>query len=287
MALTVLMEHKDNPHTGKGFFLNRLHEAFRHIGVSVVTDPRKSHDIYLAFNSFKFITKKPKILRLNGCYHNTRMKGMLSANAEIRSQVKRADGVVYQSEFCRKMHEKYIGLHDNHTVIFNGAPIMKPEKTMPYVLVAARMRPHKRLDEARVAAEIAQVPIVICAGKIPRDEVDDYMRKASALVHLSWIDWNPNSVVEALASGCPVITNNVGGTQELIKDGCGKILDVDAPYNMKPVDLYHPPKIDLNIVAQAIRESLDWPRVTNNSHVDIINVARQYADFINSCLGAR
>jgi len=185
------------------------------------------------------------------------------------------------------MHEKYIGLHDNHTVIFNGAPIMKPEKTMPYVLVAARMRPHKRLDEARVAAEIAQVPIVICAGKIPRDEVDDYMRKASALVHLSWIDWNPNSVVEALASGCPVITNNVGGTQELIKDGCGKILDVDAPYNMKPVDLYHPPKIDLNIVAQAIRESLDWPRVTNNSHVDIINVARQYADFINSCLGAR
>lgn len=287
MALKVLMPFKDKPKTGKGKFFKRLTQAFDMIGVDTVHDPDEPHDVYLSYNSFKWKTKKPKVLRLNGVYHNTAVP-YKKMNREIRRQVKKADGVIYQSEFCRTMHDKYVGLHKNNQVIFNGAFLNsymvynKNDIFLSYGVALARWRPHKRLHDIKTSISKTVLFLRIFKNEQKQDVINGALYCATTLIHLCWFDSCPNSIVEALAVGCPVITNNVGGSRELIKKGCGKIVEIDEPYDYKPVKLYKPPPIDHEKVAEAIRESLTWPRVTNNSHIDIINIAKQYKGFLES-----
>ncbi len=285
--MKVLMPYKDKPKTGKGKFFKRLSQAFNIIGVKTVHDPNEPHDVYLDYNSFKWKTKKPKVLRLNGVYFDT-AKPYKKMNKEIKKQVKKANAVVYQSEFCKTMHDKYVGLHKNNRVIFNGAFIGDWMTLIgmnnDFVIALARWRPHKRLQDIRISAELANIRLEVFKNESRQSFINNYLHYACALIHLCWFDSCPNSIVEALAMGCPVITNNVGGSRELIKEGCGKIVEIDEPYDYKPVKLYKPPPIDHEKVAEAIRESLTWPRVTNNSHIDIMNIAKQYKEFLESVL---
>jgi len=284
-CVRVLMHTKKGAKTGKQKFLNRLADEFPNHGVEVVTDPDKNHDVYLAAKYFKWKTKKPKVLRMNGCYHDLD-KPYKKMNEELAVQCRKADGIIYQSQFCLDMHRKYVGTYKNVTVIFNGAPLNRPcDRTRfpGYVSAVARWRPHKRRAPIEVSAALADTYLWVGDGS-PDRVVDGRFFASYSSIHLAWIDWCPNSVVEALTIGCPVITNNVGGTQELIKEGCGKILEIDEPYDMKPVHLYKPPAIDHKIVADAIKESKVWPRVTNNWHVDIRNIAAQYKEFLYSVM---
>jgi len=284
--MKVLMPFKYRPKTGKGKFFQRLSKAFCLIGVKPVHDPREAHDVYLDYNSFKWKTKKPKVLRLNGVYHD-KAKPYKKLNKEIENQVKKADAVIYQSEFCRKMHSKYVRVHKNNTVIFNGS-FIKDRRTLlgiankRFVVALARWRPHKRLRDIQTSAELANVGLKVFEDEPNQSYINNYLYYAKALIHLCWFDSCPNSIVEALAMGCPVITNNVGGSRELIKKGCGKVLDIDEPYNYKPVKLYKPPPVDHQKIADAIKESLAWPRVTNNDHVNIMNIAKQYSAFLEN-----
>lgn len=286
--MRVLMFWKDNPKTGKGKFFQRLALAFPHVGVEVTRETKDHFDVYLDHNLFKIKTKKPKILRLNGVYQSTHIN-YKKINKDIQSNMHKADGVIYQGEFCRKMQEKYVGLHEKYVVIPNGAPILTSlplcyKKTKEIFVASSRWRRHKRVKEIRAAFELADIPnskLIVFEKERDNEKIMFTLRTATALLHLSWLDWCPNSVVEALANGCPVICSNQGGTKELIKEGCGKVLPLDMPYNMKPINLYKPPPINLNKVAETMRESLNWPRVKNNFHIDIINIATQYRDFLS------
>ena len=279
--MRLLLDVKDNPHTGKGHFIKSLSLELADYGIQVVG--KGKHDAYLAVNSFKHKTDAPKILRLNGVNMNTAIN-YKKANAEIKSSTKKADGIIYQSNFCREMHYKYVGKFDIPTaVIYNGSKRYKVSHGTfsPYVVVAARKRPHKRIREAKEAAYKAGIKILVCDGNVSHDKVMQALYECVALVHLAYLDWAPNIVAEALTMGCPVITNNIGGTKEVILDGCGEVLKLDNEYNMKPVNLEKPPKIDTDIVAGAIKRYALRPcRVTNNTHVNIKTIASQYASFI-------
>jgi glycosyltransferase involved in cell wall biosynthesis len=89
-------------------------------------------------------------------------------------------------------------------------------------------------------------------------------------------------VVESLCAGVPVVSNNVGGTPELLRAvGLERfICDIDKPYDYTPIRLYHPPPIDRSIVAEKLK------LIAKNSWVDfdnralrIGNIARQYLAF--------
>lgn len=292
--MRLLMPWKDRPNTGKGLFMQRLAQAFPRVGVNPVHDPKKPHDAYLDYNSFKFKSNSPKFLRLNGVYID-KAKPYKKLNKQIQKEVEKATGVIYQSEFCRDMHEKYVGLLKPYKVIYNGAwkfwgaPCYKmPNKNIFVAL--ARWRRHKRLKEIRDAFKDAAIPnseLVIFNKEFDRSKISYTLKAAKALIYLSWLDWCPNSVVEALACGCPVICSNQGGTKELIKKDCGAVLNLDLPFDGKPVDLYNPPKIDVSKVSVAMWDSLNWNRVSERHHIDIINIATQYKDFINDMCGIR
>lgn len=56
-------------------------------------------------------------------------------------------------------------------------------------------------------------------GKVPKDRVHLWICAADTLVLPSFSEGRPNVVLEALASGTPVIATSVNGTAELITDG--------------------------------------------------------------------
>jgi glycosyltransferase involved in cell wall biosynthesis len=56
-------------------------------------------------------------------------------------------------------------------------------------------------------------------GYLPKDQVLDLMRKASSLVFPSiWSEPFGNSIIEAFASGLPVVASNMGSMAELVVD---------------------------------------------------------------------
>ena len=286
--MRVLLDVKANPKTGKGFFIQRLAREFANQGVTVVSEG--NHDIYLGVNSFKHKTKAPKVLRVNGVYQNKAVP-YRKMNEQIAVQCRKADGIIYQSQWAKQMHHKFVGTYKVPTdVIFNGASIGGSVAAYCAVSVSfcavSRWRPHKRLGDIQKAFELANIPdsCLWASDGEPNDVVQGRMAASTALIHICWQDACPNSVVEALALGTPVITNNVGGTRELIREGCGEVCEIDEPYDMRPVKLYKPPPVDHKVIAEAMWDSLKWPRVTNNAHVDIVNIAKQYKSFFEGVL---
>jgi len=124
------------------------------------------------------------------------------------------------------------------------------------------------------------LPNVKYLGTLTHEQVASYLKVACASIHLCWFDACPNSVVEAIAAGVPVICNNTGGTPELVRPSGGFVCNVDKPYDLEPVDLYHPPSIDRSLIAQAIVKSSQKKLEVKNDHVLIENVAKQYLDFM-------
>jgi glycosyltransferase involved in cell wall biosynthesis len=59
---------------------------------------------------------------------------------------------------------------------------------------------------------------VILTGIISQKEVGYYMKVSSLLVFPSWAEGLPNVVMEAMASGLPVIASDVGGIPEVLVD---------------------------------------------------------------------
>lgn len=64
-------------------------------------------------------------------------------------------------------------------------------------------------------------------GRIDRDEMAALIASADIALNPSLVDNTPNSVLEAMASGVPVVSTNVGGVPYIVKDGSTALL-VDA-----------------------------------------------------------
>lgn len=73
---------------------------------------------------------------------------------------------------------------------------------------------------------------VIFRGIVPYSQVADYMKVSEMLLFPSWAEGLPNVVLEAMASGLPVVTTSVGGIPEVVEDGVTGLLvppkDADA-----------------------------------------------------------
>lgn len=56
------------------------------------------------------------------------------------------------------------------------------------------------------------------SGKLSPDQVADLYRQADIMLNPTTVDNMPNSVLEAMASGVPVVSTNVGGVPYIVKD---------------------------------------------------------------------
>jgi len=97
-----------------------------------------------------------------------------------------------------------------------------------------RQRPDARLTIAGTGPELAPLQAlarelglaeaVSFAGRLERDAIAALYRDADVALNPSTVDNMPNSVLEALASGVPVVSTDVGGVRHIARDGVSALL---------------------------------------------------------------
>lgn len=209
--------------------------------------------------------------------------------ALIRARL--ADRVIYQSEFTRRWWEEWYGpTRVPSRVILNGVDLTEYSPDGPHERPADRFRillvegsltggmaaglvaavnlserlaeRHAlelfvagRVDERRRAAleRRSRVPLRFL-GVSPRERIPQHDRSAHALFSAEFNPPCPNSVIEALACGLPVIGFDTGSLAEIVVGDAGRL----APYGGDPWRLDPP---DVAALAQAAIEVLaDQPR---------------------------
>jgi len=309
------------PHNGPKIFLSRLKRAVKKNKMAKTCHfLNPFHDIGLYSSVARNIYNKPYVVRIDGIYFdNMKIAGNNEEkNKPIFESIKNANGIIFQSEFDKKLIESFYGKIEKHNIIINnGAEInninitYRDELKLPnkrIILCSSNWRKHKRLSSVvKVIEEINSIEnkyhlVILGAnsgefvkennknitviGHIEPEKLCKYYKSSDLYIHIPWIDHCPNTVVEAIANDVPVVTSNQGGTKELVeKTNSGIVSECDDDITIgEYVDLYNPPKPNINIIANDIlkifKNYQHYKNNINNELVDIDYIARQYVDFI-------
>jgi glycosyltransferase involved in cell wall biosynthesis len=212
-----------------------------------------------------------------------------------------SDCVIYQSQFNKKLTEKYFGQPNKSFVIGNGTSLKEisqiPKLVHPDIerfdevwCCASSWRPHKRLKEnIRYFLEmrpkntglvilgdnpdhIEKHPDVLYAGKQDWKTCISVYKRAKKFLHLAFLDHCPNVVVDARASGCEIVVSSSGGTREIAGPSASIIEDFE--WDLRPLDLYSPPPLDYS---KSFKNNLE-------SSIDINDVADKYIECLESIM---
>jgi glycosyltransferase involved in cell wall biosynthesis len=86
-----------------------------------------------------------------------------------------------------------------------------------------------RDEYAAMAVQLGLSEHVIFHGRKPKSEVAAFMRQADCLVLPSLWENSPCVIIEAMASGLPVVASRVGGIPELVTERTGLLVPPQAP----------------------------------------------------------
>jgi glycosyltransferase involved in cell wall biosynthesis len=87
----------------------------------------------------------------------------------------------------------------------------------------------RRADYQRIAHDLDLDGHVVFHGVVPKPEVARRMRESSLFVLTSRYDNNPCVLIEAMASGLPVVATAVGGIPEVVDDRSGLLARAKDP----------------------------------------------------------
>lgn len=90
----------------------------------------------------------------------------------------------------------------------------------------------QRSEMAELVRDLGIEEIVTLHGFQPKAKVAQMMREADLFVLASRFDNNPCVVLEALASGLPVVATRVGGIPELVDESGGLLADPNDPVGL-------------------------------------------------------
>ena len=171
-------------------------------------------------------------------------------NRPFRRALLAADHVLYQSEFCKRSADEFLGEpNGSWEILYNavdvdhftpgsapGGPptlLLGGDQTQAYRLeVALRTLAHLpgahlivtgRLvsDPEPLLRELGIGDRVEFAGRYAQADAPALFRRAHLLLHTKVLDPCPSLVVEAMACGLPVVYAASGGTVELVGDEAG------------------------------------------------------------------
>ena len=112
--------------------------------------------------------------------------------------------------------------------IYDNATALRAFQTVLAQFPAARLTiagsgpEESRLKE--LASALGVAPAVQFAGKLDRDAMAALYRSADLMLNPSLADNMPNSVLESLACGVPVVSTHVGGVPYMVQDGVTALL---------------------------------------------------------------
>ncbi|MFH1661825.1 MAG: glycosyltransferase [Candidatus Falkowbacteria bacterium] len=217
---------------GVGFLIPKLIKSLK------IKHIHTLHDIQLLHPSGLMIYGKEKII--NSFFAKI-------YQAICRNIFKSPDVVISPSSWLMKMHYNKGFFKDSKKVILSNPVIFKNNKNREIknynkkfnFLYVGQLEKHKGiLFLINVFKKINNSELIVIGdgncpvsknnknikflGKLKNSEVNKLMREADALIMPSLCYENsPTVIYEAFANGLPVISSNIGGAPELLKDGAG------------------------------------------------------------------
>ena len=181
---------------------------------------------------------------------------MARSHRSVRRTMERAAAVVVPSEYLRQVFAAY-GIHAEvvpnvvdlncfrpsvpsrtrgaHLVVTRNLEPIYDNATAIRALALVRARlpsarltiagsgPERRALEA-LAAALGVAAAVTFTGRLEREAVAALYRDADVALNPSTVDNMPNSLLEALASGVPIVSTDVGGVPHIVQDGTTALL---------------------------------------------------------------
>ncbi|MDH5420808.1 MAG: glycosyltransferase family 4 protein [Acidimicrobiia bacterium] len=95
-------------------------------------------------------------------------------------------------------------------------------------LVIVGGRPDEGIEEEDLVRQAATGPEVL-VGAVPHDEMATYLNHADVFCLPSWFEAMPLSILEALASGLPVVATRVGQIPLVVDDSVGRLVAPQDP----------------------------------------------------------
>jgi len=294
---------KKEASSGKHKFFIRLAQEMKKNGIII---DNNNPDIYLYLSGMP-INKNARvnILRLDGLIMNTRWD-YRGKNKKILKSIKQSDGIIYQGNFCKEAYEKFLRVKKTPFVIIpNGASSSEFLDRCPkdFFLANSKWRPHKRLKDIiksyLMAVDMGLKSYLVITGEpdykykhpkikyvgwTKRKELKVFLSSAIASIHLTWLDWCPNSMIEAVVARCPLIYTKSGGQTEMGR-GSGIGID-DVQWEFTLIDLYNPPSINKQKVVDAmlfLEENKNKTYIDRNE-LNIRVVCQQYIDYFKRVL---
>ncbi len=295
-----------NSSSGPNSFGKRLAMGLIESGHEVELYDGKNSDVSIVFiePTGRPLAKKV-IQRLDGIWFSP--EEFEEKNFSIKKLYHEADGVIWQSEFDRGMTTKWWGNPKNGTVIRNG--INAPEIKKFQIPALEQIRQHYEMlfvcsanwhPQKRLMANIdlykhlrsfyssaalivlgsnpikVADPHIFYAGSQPHEVCLEIFSAANWMLHLAWLDHCPNTVVEALSQGTPVICSEQGGTKELVQN-FGVILKEKNEYNFELTNYDNPPILDLTQINKKLPEK---EKLGNPFDVTMDRTMKEYLSFL-------
>jgi glycosyltransferase involved in cell wall biosynthesis len=251
-----------NEHTNKHIVVERMEPYFNSKGHFILDSP-KGCDVQLSIIRIEKNNNLPIVLRIDGIYYDldTDYK---KRNLAISTSNSIADAVIYQSNYSERICERFLNSRKRGAiskVIYNGVDSdwcgERKKHEGINIIVISKWRRLKRLKEIidlfldflKIVPDSTlhilgklhdNKPVkhnkIIYYGMVSREVVGSILNIADFSIHLCKRDSCPNSVVETIAAGVPVITTNkCGGTTEIcsITEGC-MVCNGDFDNDFKP-----------------------------------------------------
>ena len=309
---------------GPNIFMQRLRESIIRQNLAI---PRSYlipfYDIALFHSTAHSHYTKPYVLRMDGIYFGKDAKDpeKQKNNDDMKRAIDGARAVIYQSRFDKQLIETYFGrIKKESIIICNGTKIehscskhdIRKDLGLPenrrLLICSAGWRRHKRLPEiVEVLKRLNDIEdsyaLIILGeqneyinanntypfGSVNPKNIARYYQCADVFIHLSWLDHCPNTVVEAIANGLPVLCSNQGGTREIVESAsAGIVSECDTEVDLFNLNLYEPPAPDWDQLIQSAQHLFDnyeeYCRRINRNFVNIDVVAKKYVNFIKKLI---
>jgi len=129
-------------------------------------------------------------------------------------------------------------------------------------------------------------PHVFITGDLPHEECLQIYSQCDYMLHMCFGDHSPNSCVEAIACGLPLICSNTGGTKELIYTSNGdygfKIKEKEN-FRFDLFDYDSPPQVDVTQF-KGFNPKIDQFKNEVQQRLDIKIIAKQYEQLLQGII---